>query len=408
MWKRQADLATRLTMRGYLVLLTLAILLPVLVFSGVLYLRYYNAEQERIESDLLNDARQLALTVDRDLAGLLNTLQTLATSTRLAENDYAGFYQQAERVRAMLGLNILLRDTSGQQIANTRLPWGATLPFEPLAGDKQVLETRRPIDLGRGRRCGGARPLFTITVPRHTRRPRHAFYQSQRFARSACIESSAGNLRHGAAPGSWIPHGIILARQRTFRGAGRARAAPNFLSPAPRDRAGVWRGTNTSGEAVRTAYARAVSPTGSFTSAATEASIRARWREPSGRSPRSALRSPIALSGHLIFSAGGSPARCRRCGGSRGSLGAAGRSCRGSAAGAPKSTKWARDRGRLRRSDPARARTRQGGDDLRRLSGSLEKHVSDRTHDLVDGDDQARAGRGRRCGRRRRWRRSAS
>src|SRR5687767_1677996 len=144
MWKRQADLANRLTMRGYLVLLTLAILLPVLVFSGVLYLRYYNAEQERIENDLLSDARQLALTVDRDLAGLLNTLQTLTTSTRLAENDYAAFYQQAERVRAMLGLNILLRETSGQQIVNTRLPWGTSLPFEPLAGDGQVLATRRP------------------------------------------------------------------------------------------------------------------------------------------------------------------------------------------------------------------------------------------------------------------------
>src|SRR3979409_1144897 len=76
MWQRQDDLVARLTIRGYLALLTLAILLPVLIFSAILYSRYYSAEQTRIETDLLNDARQLALTVERDLAGLQNTAQT--------------------------------------------------------------------------------------------------------------------------------------------------------------------------------------------------------------------------------------------------------------------------------------------------------------------------------------------
>src|SRR5262245_18502736 len=82
MWKRQADFATRLTLRGYLVMLTLAIILPVLVFAAILYYRYYEAVQSRVDADLINDARQTALTVDRDLAGLLNILQTLTTSTR--------------------------------------------------------------------------------------------------------------------------------------------------------------------------------------------------------------------------------------------------------------------------------------------------------------------------------------
>ena len=39
MWKRQDDLIARLTIRGYLVLLTLAIMVPVLVFAAILYFR---------------------------------------------------------------------------------------------------------------------------------------------------------------------------------------------------------------------------------------------------------------------------------------------------------------------------------------------------------------------------------
>ena len=81
MWKRQDDLIARLTIRGYLVLLTLAIMVPVLVFVAILYFGYYNSELARIETDLQYDARQLALTIDRDVAGLQYTAQTLSTAT---------------------------------------------------------------------------------------------------------------------------------------------------------------------------------------------------------------------------------------------------------------------------------------------------------------------------------------
>jgi hypothetical protein len=144
MWKRQTDLATRLTLRGYLVLLTLAIILPVLVFAGILYVNFYNSELDRLERNLQSDARQLSLTVDRDISGLLNTLQTLTASTRITINDYEGFFEQAQHVRDMIGVNILLRERNGQQVVNTRRPWGAPLPLEPLVGDREVLETRKP------------------------------------------------------------------------------------------------------------------------------------------------------------------------------------------------------------------------------------------------------------------------
>jgi signal transduction histidine kinase/CheY-like chemotaxis protein len=382
MWKRQADLANRLTMRGYLVLLTLAILLPVLVFSGVLYLRYYNAEQERIENDLLNDARQLALTVDRDLAGLLNTLRTLTTSPRLAQNDYAGFHQQADRVRAMVGLNILLRDVSGQQIVNTRLPWGTALPFEPLADDKRVLETRRPAVSGVVVGAVAQRPLFTITVPLiGDERVTHFLNLSVPLERMYSLLRE--NLEGGRRAGIVDTAGIILARSERFEELAGTRAVPDFFART-RDRAGVWRGVDTSSETVRTAYARADLADWVVYVSLPEPLIQQSLRDTFWAI--TALGVALTVMALLIASLLG------------------GRLARSMHTLAAEAAQLGRGEQVLARNLPVaeideigraiatasgdltqRERERDKAiDDLRRLSGSLEKMVSDRTHALVD------------------------
>src|SRR5262245_49705176 len=115
-------------MRGYLLLLVFSVLIPVALFAGIVLSRYYTSELSRIEQDLQNEARKLALTLDRDLAGHQTALQTFSVSRRIVDRDYAGFYQQALQVRGMIGVNILLRDLAGQQLVNTRVPWGTPLP----------------------------------------------------------------------------------------------------------------------------------------------------------------------------------------------------------------------------------------------------------------------------------------
>jgi len=255
MLKRQADFATRLTLRGYLVLMTLAIMLPVLVFAATLYYRYYEAEQRRVDVDLLNDARQTALTVDRDLAGLLNILQTLTTSTRIPEQDYAAFDRQARAVQAMTGVNILLRDVAGQQISNTRVPWGTALPLEPLAGDKDVIETRKPFVSGV---IGGAvaqQRLFMMTVP-VTQEGRVTHFINLSVPLERMYNLLRENLVEGRRAGIVDREAKILARSERFEELAGTPAAPDFFART-RDRHGVWHGTNSSGEMVRTAYSRA-------------------------------------------------------------------------------------------------------------------------------------------------------
>ena len=70
---------------GFLILLLLG---PGLVFTGMLLLRYATVERERYSLEALTTARQIAAVIDRDLNGLITTLSTLTTSTRLKAGDY--------------------------------------------------------------------------------------------------------------------------------------------------------------------------------------------------------------------------------------------------------------------------------------------------------------------------------
>jgi signal transduction histidine kinase len=382
MWKRQDDLVARLTIRGYLVLLTLAILLPVLVFSAILYFSYYHAEQSRIEADLQVDARQLALTVDRDLAGLQYTAQTLATSDRIIERDYAGFYQQALRVRAIAGVNILLRETSGQQLVNTRVQWGAPLPLEPLQGDAAVIVTKRPYISGVVVGAVERQPLFTITVPVMAGdRVTHLLNLSLPLQRLADLVKE--NLDASRRAGIVDLAGNIMARSERFDELVGKPAAEGFLDRA-RDGEGVWVGTNSAGEAVRTAYTRG-SVSGWLIYVSTpEVTIQNALRESFWAI--SALGVVLTIVALLIaFVVGG-----RLAGSMRSLATKAGQLGRGEPAAAHRlSVSEINDVGQsiAQASVELMQRERERDkamDELRRLSESLEKIVSERTHELVD------------------------
>ncbi|HKS63469.1 MAG TPA: ATP-binding protein [Xanthobacteraceae bacterium] len=253
MWKRQDDLIARLTIRGYLVLLTLAIMVPVLVFAAILYFGYYNSELARIESELQYDARQLALTIDRDVAGLQYTAQTLSTATRIRDRDYPGFYEQAQRVRSFAGVNVLLRERNGQQVVNTRVEYGTPLPLERLASDEQAASTRRPVISGVILGAVAQQHVFTITVPIVTD-DEVTHFLNLSLPVSRLVNLIQENLVSGRRAGVVDNAGLIMARSERFQELVGTPAARDFVAQARRE-TGVWTGTNTTGEVVRTASA---------------------------------------------------------------------------------------------------------------------------------------------------------
>jgi signal transduction histidine kinase/CheY-like chemotaxis protein len=382
MWKRQDDLVARFTIRGYLVLLTLAILLPVVVFSAILYFSYYHAEQARIEADLESDARQLALIVDRDLVGLVNTLQTLTTSTRLAEHDYAGFYQQAQRVKSLSHVDVLLRDLSGRQLVNTRVAWGSPLPVEPLPGDKDVLETKKPYisDVIVG--AVAQQPLFTITVP-VIEADRVSYFLNLSLPLSRLAELMTANPDAGPRAGLVDRAGYILARSEHADASAGGQAAPAFFQQA-KSGSGVWRGRNNAGELVRAAFARtSISDWTAYVST-TENAIQNTLRESFWAI--STLGVALTVAALLIaYVVGG-----RLAGSMRSLATEAGRLGHGEPVAVRRlPVSEINDIGKsIAQASAAlmqRERERDKAmDELRRLSESLERIVSERTHELVE------------------------
>ena len=382
MWKRQDDLIARLSIRGYLVLLTLAILLPVLVFSAILYFRYYNAEHARIEADLENDARQLSLTVDRDIAGLQYTVQTLATSDRISEGDLVGFYQQAQRVRAIAGVNILLRTPDGQQVVNTRVEQGTPLPLEPLPGDKQVLETRMPVVSGVMFGAVAKQPVFTITAPVIVG-DRVAYFLNLSLPLDRLVALLKENLVPGRRAGIVDRDGLIMARTESSVSLIGKPAANDFVEKT-RGENGIWVGTNVSGEAVHTAYARG-NPTGWTVYVSTpESTVQDALRESFWAiSALGVVLTIVALliayvvggrlagSMHMLAAEAAQLGRGEHVVAGRLPVAEANQVGEAIAAASVELTERERERDKAI-------------DELRRLSGSLEKMVAERTHELVE------------------------
>jgi len=151
------------TVGGYLTAYGLAIVAPILLFSGALLHGYISIENRQLERQVLQTARLLTLDVDRELSGLILSLETLAASPSLAAGDYERFHSHATRlVRANSGQFIVLTDASGEPLVDTRVEWGETLPAAPdTEAVRQVIRTKRPYvsDMLPGQN------LFAVAVP---------------------------------------------------------------------------------------------------------------------------------------------------------------------------------------------------------------------------------------------------
>lgn len=150
----------------HLAVLCLAIVIPVLALAGALAALYVAAERDRLGQSALRAAASASLALDRDLAGLIAATDILALSTTIQAGDLDAFDSQARRVRDRLGVNVVMRDRTGLQVVNTRVPRGAPLPRNiDFASDRRVLETGRAdiSDLVEG--AVARIPLFVVNVP---------------------------------------------------------------------------------------------------------------------------------------------------------------------------------------------------------------------------------------------------
>ncbi len=152
--------------RTFLVLFALALTLPLIGIAVLAFNQLASLDEEETERRVLQIAQSLADDIDRELDRATVTLETLATSAALAQNDFAAFHEQASRALMRDKAGILLIDRSLQQLLNTRAAYGTTLPrtVDPETAQR-VFDTkqRHVSDLVVG--VISRQPLINVEVP---------------------------------------------------------------------------------------------------------------------------------------------------------------------------------------------------------------------------------------------------
>ena len=250
------------TIRQCLMAFGAALVLPGLIFAAVLLWNYASSERGRYEEEALGTAQRILAAVDRELVGIQAAAQALATSSSLLQGDFEAFQRQAQMTLQSWSTErpddyaTVVRDLTGQQVANTRLPWGTPLPKGAnLPIDLEVIATKRPYiqDLFTGATAG--RPIISVRVPvLMGGEVTHVLSMAVEPRRIADI-LQAQNL-----PGPWVGTVIdraarVVARSRqheAFVGA----LAPDEFRRAVKDAEGLWEGRNLEGTEVLGAFAR--------------------------------------------------------------------------------------------------------------------------------------------------------
>jgi signal transduction histidine kinase/ActR/RegA family two-component response regulator len=118
-----------LTIRSHLLLLAVAAVLPVLAFALFASVVLVEHDREMQQEGALHRARAMMTAVDAELRGATATLQALAASRTLDNDDLVSFHGAARRVLSSqpTWLNVALSLPSGRQVVNLAAPPGAPL-----------------------------------------------------------------------------------------------------------------------------------------------------------------------------------------------------------------------------------------------------------------------------------------
>jgi signal transduction histidine kinase len=117
-----------MTIRRRLLILIVALLLPLLaaMLAGVRFL--YEGQRQALERGVHEAVRALTMVVERDIAQTETLLKVLATTPSLQDGDLRSFHEHAKEFAAGWDTVIVFSDLNGQQLINTRQPFGAPLP----------------------------------------------------------------------------------------------------------------------------------------------------------------------------------------------------------------------------------------------------------------------------------------
>ena len=247
-------------MRAHLLILVVAVLVPMIVFAGIVLVTLGRQQRTAVEIGAVETARALTNAVDESLTSSVKVLQALAMSRTLDAGDLRGFYAEAQRTVATQPgwFNVILFSPDGQQIVNTWREFGQPLPrTQAPASLDAVLATGRPVvgDVTFGQVIQEF--AFGVRVP-VVRRGAVVYVLTAAVRPASLLDV----LMRQRLPESWVAsvfdrHNRIAARTRSGEQFVGKLVSPEFVQLLGRgDREG-WAITHTlEGRPVYTAFAR--------------------------------------------------------------------------------------------------------------------------------------------------------
>ncbi len=243
------------SIQAQFLLYSAALLIPALIFSGLMIVRSASLERAAMEGEIEDVVRTLATVIDRDLSATTTTLNALASSPALTDGDLKAFYNQAIAAQEISGDHIVLTSRAGKQILNTRAPWGEELPKATYNDWKEVVESGKAhvSDVSLGGATGNA-PTFSISVP--VKRGAKTIYV---LSASVAPERILDILRRAELDSGWVAtvtdrSGTVVARSKDHE-KHVGTVVPAAAGVASEAHAGPWRSTNADGESVLRASA---------------------------------------------------------------------------------------------------------------------------------------------------------
>lgn len=135
------------SVRAYFLAMAIAVVVPLLSFSGFNFHRQLMIERERLSEQAIELSHHVALIVDAELTSLVAALQGLASSSALLNGDFSRFHQEAARLVSGRDQIVVLREFGPVQLMNTQTEFGVTLPSPPeiSAADQNELRGGKPV-----------------------------------------------------------------------------------------------------------------------------------------------------------------------------------------------------------------------------------------------------------------------
>jgi signal transduction histidine kinase/ActR/RegA family two-component response regulator len=132
-------------LRAYYMILVAALVLPVAAVCALAVNLLWHVQHDAAIDRVRENVRLVRLVIDGDLYRAQSVMRTLVNSQALASQDMPRVYREMQAMNAGAGAWMVLYNERGEQILNTRLPYGSKLGVRPNPG-----EVVQMLDAGKG------------------------------------------------------------------------------------------------------------------------------------------------------------------------------------------------------------------------------------------------------------------